>query len=54
MMVLGMPFVEALRYGPVNSMNVVQYMGAQAGLLSKEKIEEYLKNAPEDYIVKEI
>jgi hypothetical protein len=30
-------------------MNVVQHVGAQEGLLSEEKIEEYLKSAPEDY-----
>lgn len=50
----GLPFTEALRYGPINSMSVVQYIGAQAGLLSKEKIEEYVLNAPEDYKIKEI
>lgn len=54
MLATGMSFTEALRYGPVNSMNVVQYIGAQEGLLSKEKIEEYLANAPKDYIIKEI
>jgi ribokinase len=40
---------EALSWGPINSMNVVQYIGAQEGLLSLEKLEEYLANAPEDY-----
>ncbi|MGI9118076.1 MAG: carbohydrate kinase family protein [Minisyncoccia bacterium] len=51
MMSTGMSFKDALRYGPINSMSVVQHIGAQAGLLSKEKIEEYIKNAPEDYQV---
>ncbi len=51
---LGKPLEEALSWGPINSMNVVQYIGAQKGLLSREKIEEYLKNAPEDYKVKKI
>lgn len=46
---LGMPLAEALRWGPVNSMSVVQGIGARAGLLSREKLEEYLKNAPGDY-----
>jgi ribokinase len=54
MMATGIPFTEALRYGPINSMNVVQYIGAQTGLLSKEKIEEYLNTAPENYKVTEI
>ncbi|TSC77614.1 MAG: Sugar kinase, ribokinase family [Parcubacteria group bacterium Gr01-1014_24] len=40
---------EALTWGPINSMSVVQAIGAQKGLLSREKIEEYLKNAPEEY-----
>ncbi len=42
---------EALLWGPINSMSVVQYVGAQKGLLTLEKIEEYLKNAPEEYKV---
>jgi len=52
MVALGVDFKEALRYGPINAMSVVQQIGAQKGLLNKEKIEEYLQNAPEDYIVK--
>ncbi len=51
---LGKSFEEALTWGPINSMNVVQHIGAQAGLLSKEKLLEYLANAPEDYKIKEI
>ncbi len=39
----------SIRRAPINSMNVVQYVGAQEGLLSEEKIGEYLKKAPEDY-----
>lgn len=54
MMALGMNLKDALPYGPINSMSVVQYVGAREGLLSKEKIEEYLKNAPENYKVTEI
>jgi len=46
---LGLSTKEALTWGPINSMSVVQQVGAQAGLLSREKLEEYLKNAPEDY-----
>src|SRR3989338_571162 len=44
---------EALSWGPINSMSVVQEVGAQKGLLSREKLEEYLKNAPADYKAKE-
>lgn len=40
---------EALSWGPINSMNVVQYIGAQKGLLTRDKIEEYLENKPEGY-----
>jgi ribokinase len=39
----------AMKRAPINSMNVVQHVGAQEGLLSEEKLEEYLKNAPESY-----
>ncbi len=50
----GKTLEEALLWGPINSMSVVQYIGAQKGLLTHEKIEEYLKNAPEEYKVSEI
>lgn len=46
---LGKTPLEAFTLGPINSMSVVQEVGAQKGLLAKEKIEEYLKNAPENY-----
>lgn len=39
----------AIKRAPINSMSVVQHIGAQEGLLSEEKIEEYLKKAPESY-----
>lgn len=39
----------ALQWAPINSMNVVQNVGAQAGLLNGEQIEELLKSAPEWY-----
>ena len=48
---LGKPPLEAFSWGPVNAMSVVQYIGAQEGLLSREKLEEYLKKAPGDYKV---
>jgi len=46
---LGKSIPEALTWGPINSMSVVQYVGAQEGLLRREKLEEFLKNAPETY-----
>jgi sugar/nucleoside kinase (ribokinase family) len=46
---LGLTPLEALTWGPINSMSVVQEIGAQKGLLSREKLEEYLSKAPADY-----
>jgi len=48
---LGKPLAEALLWGPVNAMSVVQEIGAQKGLLSREALEHYLKNAPPEYAV---
>jgi len=48
-MALGKSVEEALMWGPINSMSVVQKMGARAGLLSRPELENYLKNAPADY-----
>jgi ribokinase len=44
----------ALTWAPINSMNVVQHLGAQAGLLHREDIDRFLASAPEDYRAKEI
>lgn len=46
---LGIPPEEAIRWAPINSMSVVQYVGAREGLLTREKLEEYLRQAPPDY-----
>lgn len=51
---LGKTPEEALLWGPINSMSVVQEIGAQKGLLSREKLEDYLAKAPADYKIKEI
>lgn len=40
---------KALQLAPINSMNVVQHTGAQAGLLSEHQLEEWLKKAPDWY-----
>src|SRR3990167_1782331 len=37
----------ALQWAPINAMNVVQYVGAQNGLLNEEQIDELLEKAPE-------
>lgn len=47
----GLPLEQAILWGPINSMNVVQYVGAQEGLLTKDQLETFLKNAPESYRV---
>lgn len=49
---LGLSLSDALSWAPINSMSVVQYVGAREGLLNREKIEEYLKKAPPEYKAK--
>ena len=39
----------ALQWAPINSMNVVQHVGAQNGLLMETKLEELLTNSPDWY-----
>ncbi len=53
-LILGKTLDQALLLGPINSMSVVQEIGAQKGLLTLEKIEELLKKAPQNYIAKKI
>ncbi len=48
-LLLGKTIPEALLWAPINAMSVTQQVGAQKGLLSREKLEELLKNAPADY-----
>lgn len=45
----GNSIVGALQLAPINSMSVVQKVGAQAGLLSEREIGEWLKRAPRSY-----
>lgn len=47
---LGHDVKTALAWGPINSMSVVQEIGAQKGLLTQEKLTELLTNAPKNYI----
>lgn len=51
---LGKPIEEALTWAPINSMSVVQKLGAQAGLLRQDDITGYLEQAPENYRTEEI
>jgi sugar/nucleoside kinase (ribokinase family) len=46
---LGKNSLEAFLWGPINAMSVIHQIGSQAGLLTREKLEEYLKNTPADY-----
>lgn len=46
---LGKSVRDALRSGPINSAYVVQQVGAQTGLLTRERLERYLAAAPESY-----
>lgn len=48
-LVLGKSISEAITWAPINSMSVAQAVGAQKGLLMRDKLEEFLANAPEDY-----
>lgn len=48
-LILGKTPVEALLWAPINPMSVVQYVGAQKGLLTREQLEEHLSKAPTDY-----
>ncbi len=53
-LILGKTVLEALSWGPINSMSVVQYVGAQRGLLARETLEAFLKNAPPEYVAKQL
>lgn len=46
---LGKSLFDAFLWAPVNSMSVVQQIGAQKGLLSQEEILKWLAQAPSDY-----
>ena len=46
---LGKSLFDAFLWAPINSMSVVQYVGAQKGLLGQEDMLKYLSQAPQDY-----
>jgi ribokinase len=45
----GLSLEEALMWAPINSMNVVQKVGAQAGLLNEQELKHFLRHAPQNY-----
>jgi ribokinase len=45
----GLSLEDALRWAPINSMSVVQKVGAQEGLLTEPQLKELLEKAPEWY-----
>jgi ribokinase len=45
----GMTMEDALLWAPINSMNVVQKVGAQAGLLKEKELLQLLHHAPHNY-----
>lgn len=51
---MGKSPLEALVWAPVNPMSVIQYVGAQEGLLTMKDLEWWLARAPEDYKPREI
>lgn len=52
--ILGKDPAEALSWGPINSMSVVQHIGAQAGLLPLEELMKHLEARPDDYVASKI
>ena len=54
MLARGMSLADALVRGPINSMNVVQHVGAQTGLLKLAQVEELLKNASPNYVLTKV
>jgi ribokinase len=50
----GLDIETALRWAPINSMSVVQHVGARTGLLNEQRIRKYLAKAPASYHPKRI
>jgi sugar/nucleoside kinase (ribokinase family) len=51
---LGQDLSAALQWGSINSMSVVQEVGAQKGLLTRSQIEAYLQKAPAEFQTKKL
>lgn len=52
--ILGNDVKTALAWGPINSMSVVQQIGAQKGLLTRDELLSYLEKAPDFYVPKQV
>lgn len=50
----GLSLEDALHWAPINSMNVVQNVGAQAGLLEEKALLEWLHKAPKKYKIEHL
>ena len=50
----GHSIADCMMRAPINSMSVVQQVGAQAGLLTLEQLNDYVTKAPDSYTVVEI
>lgn len=50
----GQDLEKAIQWGVINAMSVVQQVGAQKGLLTREQIEEYIKSAPPEFQTKKL
>jgi ribokinase len=50
----GLDLAGALTWAPINSMSVVQKVGAQAGLLTERELLRYLHHAPKNYHPKKL
>lgn len=48
-LIKGHSLADAMKWGAANAMSVVEFVGAQKGLLSSEKIEVLLAKAPQDW-----
>ncbi len=53
-LLMGKPLEEAVLWGPVNSMSVVQQVGAQKGLLTRAALEKFLADAPPSYTISDL
>lgn len=51
---LGMKPEQAITWAPINSMSVVQKIGAQEGLLTREALEMFLHEAPASYKIQKL
>jgi sugar/nucleoside kinase (ribokinase family) len=48
-LIKGNTIAGALQWAPINSMSVLQKVGAQAGLLNEHELEHFLSNSPDTY-----